>query len=87
MKKIIYYIAIVMLSFFAACDNAEKTEVKTENGTIVKEPVINTVDTTKRTSISVGPGGADVKHKTTEVNVNKSGVKVGTKDVKVEVKK
>jgi len=86
MKKIIYSV-IIMLSFFTACNSAERTEVKNEDGTTVKEPVPNTSDTTKRTSISVGPGGADVKHKNTEVNVDKNGVKIGTKDVKVEVKK
>ena len=89
MKKLIFYSTIILLSFFISCDNSEKSEVKKEEaGTTVKEPVPNTiVDTTKRTSVSVGSGGADVKHKNTQVNVDKNGIKVGTKDVKVEIKK
>lgn len=86
MKKIFYYSAIISLCFIAACDNAENT--KTEDATTVKESAPNTVaDTSKRTTISVGPGGADVKLKNTSVTVDKNGVKIGTKDVKVEVKK
>jgi hypothetical protein len=97
MKKTIIYSSIFLLSLFTSCsESAEKTEIKTENsgtdvktensGTTVKEPVPNNiVDTSKRTSVSVGSDGAGVKSKNTEVNVDKNGVKVGTKKVKVEI--
>ncbi|MGI8581037.1 MAG: hypothetical protein ACR2KX_02520 [Chitinophagaceae bacterium] len=88
MKKTIIYSTLFLLSLFTSCsESAEKTEVKTENsGTTVKEPVPNNiVDTSKRTSVSVGSNGAGVKSKNTEVNVDKNGVKVGTKKVKVEI--
>ncbi len=45
----------------------------------------NIVDTSKRTSVSVGSDGAGVRSKNTEVNVDKNGVKVGTKKVKIEI--
>ncbi len=88
MKKTIIYSTLFLLSLFTSCsESAEKTEVKTENsGTTVKEPVPNNiVDTSKRTSVSVGSNGAGIKSKNTEVNVDKNGVKVGTKKVKVEI--
>jgi hypothetical protein len=88
MKKNIIYSSIFLLSLFTSCsESAEKTEIKTENtGTTVKEPVPNNiVDTSKRTSISVGSDGAGVRSKNTEVIVDKNGVKVGTKKVKVEI--
>ena len=48
MKKFLFYSSFIFLFFLAACDNSEKAEVKTENGTTVKEPVPNTiVDTSK----------------------------------------
>ena len=88
MKKTIIYSSIFLLSLFTSCsESAEKTEIKTENtGTTVKEPVPNNiVDTSKRTSVSVGSDGAGVRSKNTEVNVDKNGVKVGTKKVKIEI--
>jgi hypothetical protein len=88
MKKTIIYSSIFLLSLFTSCsESAEKTEIKTENsGTTVKEPVPNNiVDTSKRTSVSVGSDGAGVKSKNTQVNVDKNGVKVGTKKVKIEI--
>jgi intein/homing endonuclease len=44
-------------------------------------------DTGKKTVVSVGRGGTEVKHKNTEVKVDEKGVKVGTKDVDFEIKK
>jgi len=88
MKKNIIYSSIFLLSLFTSCsESAEKTEIKTENtGTTVKEPMPNNiVDTSKRTSVSVGSDGAGVRSKNTEVNVDKNGVKVGTKKVKIEI--
>jgi hypothetical protein len=88
MKKTIIYSSIFLLSLFTSCsESAEKTEIKTENtGTTVKEPMPNNiVDTSKRTSVSVGSDGAGVRSKNTEVNVDKNGVKVGTKKVKIEI--
>jgi hypothetical protein len=90
MKKNIFYSTIILLSFFMSCsESAQRTEQKTENsGTTVKEPVPNNiVDTSKRTSISVGANGVGVNSKNTEVNVDKKGVKVGTNKVKVEIKR
>jgi len=88
MKKTIIYSSIFLLSLFTSCsESAEKTEIKTENsGKTVKEPVPNNiVDTSKRTSVSIGSDGAGVKSKNAEVNVDKNGVKVGTKKVKIEI--
>jgi len=88
MKKTIIYSSIFLLSLFTSCsESAEKTEIKTENtGTTVKEPMPNNiVDTSKRTSVSVGSDGAGVRSKNTEVKVDKNGVKVGTKKVKIEI--
>lgn len=99
MKKTIFYSTIIALSFLIACnDSAQKTEestqTKTENsGSTVNDPAPNNVptqttpDTSKRTSVSVGPNGAGVKHKNTQINVDKNGINVGTKDVKVDIKK
>jgi hypothetical protein len=89
MKKIIYYSAIISLAFLAACNNAEKTEVKTENsGTTVKESVPNNIaDTSKNTNISIGPNGVNVNNKNTQIQVDKNGIKIGTKKVNVDVKK
>ena len=86
MKKILIYSTIIALAFITACENAakkdEKTVEKTEEVKTVKEPAANANTETKKTSVSVGPGGADVKHKNTEVAVDKNGVKIGTKTVK-----
>ncbi len=90
MKKTIFYSTIILLSFFISCsESAQRTEQKTENsGTTVKEPVPNNiVDTSKRTSISVGANGVGVNSKNTKINVDKNGVRVGTKDVDIQIKK
>ena len=89
---------IVSFTFFAACTDSatENKEEKTSSSTTVKEPDTKTTttivqpsakDTTKKTVVSVGRGGTDVKHKNTEVKVDGKGVKVGTKDVDFEIKK
>ncbi len=93
MKKSIFYSIILLFSFFSACDEkAKKTEVKTENsGTNVKEPVSNKIETnteandSKKTSVSVGSGGTDVEHKNTQIKVDKNRVKVGSKNVEVDI--
>ena len=89
MKKTIIYSAFILLSFLTACNDAQdKTEEKTENKeTIVKDQPTNVADTTRNTTISVGPNGGGVTHKNTEVIVDKNGVEVGTKKVKVVIKK
>jgi len=89
MKKTLFYSAIILSSFLIACnERGEKTEVKTENsGTTDKKPLPNNTIDSKRTSVSVGAGGAAVKHKNTRVNVDRGGVKVGTKDVDIQIKK
>jgi len=90
MKKTLFYAVIISIVFFTACESSNETkEVTTEeSGKMVKEPVPNNIDdTTKRTSVSIGSGGVDVKSKATGVKVDKNGIKVGTKDVNIEIKK
>ena len=90
MKKILFYVSIITMVFLTACESINKTkEVKNEeSGKMVKEPVSNTVDDTRnRNSVSVGSGGVDVKRKGTDVKVDKNGIRVGTKDVNIEIKK
>ncbi len=58
-------------------DNASKT-------TISVSPQDSSVES--KTTISVSPEGSSVKTKSTDVQVNKKGVSVGTKDVKVDIK-
>ncbi len=84
MKKTIIYSAVLLLSVIAACNDAkDKTEVKNKNSeTIVKDQQSSIADTTKTTTISVGPNGGGVTHKNTEVIIDKNGVDVGTKKVK-----
>ncbi len=64
-----------------SCNNEKKEEVKEKKAT-VEAPV----KVEKKTEISVGPDGGSVKTKDgKEMEVNKNGVKVGTKDVKVKL--
>ena len=101
MKKPFFYLTVVSFTFFAACTDSateSNTEEKTSSSTTtVKEPETKSTtptivqpaakDTVKKTVVSVGRGGTDVKHKSTEVKVDGKGVKVGTKDVDFEIKK
>jgi len=73
---------IVML----ACNN----EKKKEETTTKEQPAKTTTPTAepKKTEISIGPDSAEVKTKSgTEVKVGEKGVTVGSKDVKVDIKK
>jgi hypothetical protein len=65
--------------------SAPKADVPTKKDNVeVKEVPKDT----PRTSISVGKSGAEVKTKSgTGVSVDDKGVRIGTKDVKIDVKK
>lgn len=69
-----------------ACNNETKKE---ETTTVKEEPAKKeTPAEPKRTEISVGADGAEVKTKSgTEVKIGDSGASVGSKDVKIDVKK
>ena len=71
-----------------ACNN----ETKKEETTTIKEKEQPAKKETpaepKKTEISVGPDGAEVKTKSgTEVKVGDKGATVGSKDVKIDIKK
>jgi ABC-type enterochelin transport system substrate-binding protein len=89
MKSITRYFIPCALMAFVACNSGED-KVETKNTT--QETTTTTPETTtpkeepKKTSISVGPGGASVDTKKgTSVKVDSSGVKLGTKDVNITV--
>ena len=84
-KHVLQFMAISGICFFTACsDSGKENEPGSNPGT--KSTTVQTADSVKKTTISVGPDGAGVSTKSTDVQVNSSGVKVGTKDVKVDVK-
>ena len=62
---------------------------KEETTTVKEQPAkTRTPAEAKKTEISVGPDGAEVKTKSgTEVKVGEKGATVGSKDVKIDVKK
>lgn len=83
MKKTIASLmfAAILILGTAACGNKEN---KTENGNNNASAVESAPD--KKTEISVGPDGAEVKTKSgTEVKVGDKGASVGNKDVDIKV--
>ena len=63
-------------AFLFACNSEDKKVADAK----AEEP--------KKTEISVGPGGAEVKTKSgTEIKVDEKGAKAGNKDVKIDIKK
>lgn len=75
------------LMVMLACNNEKKKE---ETTTEKEQPAKTTSPTAepKKTEISIGPDSAEVKTKSgTEVKVGEKGVTVGSKDVKVDIKK
>ena len=76
------FFAAALLFGAVACNN-EKTEQKEEKTTV--SPT-KTAGEAKKTEISVGPNGGSVKTRDgKEVELDKSGARVGTKDVNVKV--
>ena len=71
-----------------ACNNETKKEEE-ETTTIKEQPAKQeTPAEPKKTEISVGSDGAEVKTKSgTEIKVGEQGASVGSKDVKIDVKK
>lgn len=98
MKKI-YVIAysVLVVCLLSCSDQAtEKNEsVKSEPAktsvttppTVVNEQVEVKIKETPKTEISIGQQGGSVKTKNgTDVSLDKKGVKVGTKDVNIDIK-
>ncbi len=89
-KQFLQFMAMSGMFFFTACGDSATKETTNENKPVsnseTKSTNVQTVDTVKKTTISIGPNGSGVKSKNTDVQVNKSGVKVGTKDVNVDVR-
>ncbi|MEO8412127.1 MAG: hypothetical protein ABI472_00645 [Ginsengibacter sp.] len=81
-KQILPIVAVTCLLFFTACADSTTTDANTGSSPTNVEKV----DTVKKTTISVGPDGVDVKTKNTDVKVSGAGAAVGTKEVKVDVK-
>jgi hypothetical protein len=79
------FAGLFLLAMFA-CNNETKKE---ETTTIKEEPAKKeTPAEPKKTEISVSSDGAEVKTKSgTEVKVGETGASVGSKDVKIDVKK
>jgi hypothetical protein len=70
-----------------ACNNEKKKE---ETTTVKEQPAKTTTPAAepKKTEISIGSDSAEVKTKSgTEVKVGEKGVTVGSKDVKIDIKK
>jgi len=77
--------AASFLLVMLACNDEKKKE---ETTTTTKEQPATIPAEPKKTEISVGPGGAEVKTKSgTEVKVGEKGATVGSKDVKIDIKK
>ena len=88
-KHFLQFMTISGLFFFTACGDSatkETTDGKSESNSETKSTSVQAVDSTKKTTITIGPKGTDVKSKNTDVQIDGGGVKVGTKDVKVDVK-
>ena len=83
--RLLKLFAGLFLLIMLACNN----ETKKEETTVKEEPAKKeTPAEPKRTEISVGADGAEVKTKSgTEVKIGDSGASVGSKDVKIDVKK
>ena len=95
MKSITRYVIPYTIMALVACNSGDdKVETKnTTKETTTTTPETKTTPETntpkeepKKTSVSVGPGGASVETKKgTSVKVDSSGVKVGAKDVIITV--
>lgn len=86
MKTLIAKFVLASVLFgFVACNNSEtKTEETkaTESGSSTP----GTSTEKKKTEVSIGPGGAEVKTKSgAEVKVGESGGSVGNKDVNIKI--
>lgn len=92
MKKVLISLTVIATILIGtSCDDqkATGTTTTTSEGTKTTGGTNTTIvsDTAKRTTISVGPGGTTVSTKKgTEVSIDSKGVKVGSKDVKVDIK-
>ncbi len=74
---------LVLLTVFA-CNSETKKEEVTEKE---KSAKTSASEEPKKTEVSVGPDGAEVKTKSgTEIKVGEKGASVGSKDVKIDVK-
>lgn len=83
--RLVKLFASSFLLVMIACNNEKKKEEET---TTVKEQPAKPAAEPKKTEISIGPDSAEVKTKSgTEVKVGEKGVTVGSKDVKVDIKK
>ena len=85
-KHFLQFMAISGLFFFTACDDSATKTNKSESNSEAKSTSVQTVDSAKKTTITIGPKGTGVKSKNTDVQIDGGGVKVGTKDVKVDIK-
>lgn len=89
MKSIPKYLIPYTLIVFVACNSSEQ-KVETKNTTQESTTAEPSSDTQKvepkKTNISIGPGGVSVESKKgTQVKVDSTGVKIGTKDVNITV--
>ncbi|MGK2864730.1 MAG: hypothetical protein ACSLE0_22560 [Chitinophagaceae bacterium] len=76
--------AVSLLLVMLSCNDEKKKE---ESTTTTHKKSDATPAERKKTEISVGPGGAEVKTKSgTEVKVSDKGAAVGSKDVKIDIK-
>ena len=76
------FVAASLLILFSCNDEKKEKTNTTEEKTGVKK------EEPKKTEVSIGPGGAEVKTKSgTEIKVGDSGTSIKSKDVKVDVKK
>ncbi len=89
MKKTIMSVIIAasLVISVAACGNKEnKTETKEKAPSSGNAPASSANSSEKKTEISVGPDGAEIKTKTgTAVKVNEKGASATTKDVKIKI--
>lgn len=84
--KGIQLLAASFLAVIVACNNQTTEEKKPEQGNSTTVKTETKTAEPKKTEVTVGPDGAEVKTKTgEEVKVSQSGGTVGTKDVKVKV--
>ncbi len=89
MKKLLSLILVSAILAVTSCDNQKAAESSTTTTTEGTKSVSTStsVDTVKRTTVNIGPGGTSVSTKSgPNVTIDKKGIKVGGKDVNVDIK-
>ncbi len=80
--KLLIFFGVMLLVSSCAGEDTASTKTEETSASVTRQK-----DSSRKTSVSVGSGGVDVRSEKADVKVDGSGVNVGTKDVKVDVRK